>query len=209
MSQDGLEISEISADEFRAFARRHATSPEIGPIKTDLEDRSDPAPGTERILVGLRGCGKLCAAACLLVIQSRLNQDQQVVKLDSVIVDHALRRRGLADLLVTQSFLDLVSSGARNICRIYAHSVHPATVRLLRRLTFNDPQVTGAPISDLGVDDESRDDFIQTCETQIRRHVEQLRLQCEFCRKRDKRARPWCLPRGEKPRFQAVKRTLA
>ena len=143
MSQDGLEISEISADEFRAFARRHATSPEIGPIKTDLEDRSDPAPGTERILVGLRGCGKLCAAACLLVIQSRLNQDQQVVKLDSVIVDHALRRRGLADLLVTQSFLDLVSSGARNICRIYAHSVHPATVRLLRRLTFNDPQVTG------------------------------------------------------------------
>jgi hypothetical protein len=201
MSQDGLTISEISVEEFRDFARRYATSPEIGPIKTDLDNLSDPALGTERVLLGLRGCDRLCAAACLLVIQSKLNRDQQVVKLDSVVVDHALRRRGLANLLLTQSFLDLVVSGTRNICRIYAHSVHPATVRLLRRLTFNDPQVTGAPISDLSVDDESRAHFIQTCEDQIRRHVEQLRLQCEFCRKRDKRARPWCLPRGEKPSF--------
>ena len=80
---------------------------------------------------------------------------------------------------------------ARNIVHIYAHSVHPGTVRLLRRLGFNDPQATGAPISDVIVDAASREAFPKDCESQIVNHTSQINVQCEFRRKGDKRARPW------------------
>ena len=109
------------------------------------------------------------------------------------------RRRGLAGLLVAQSFIDEVIKGVRNISRIYAHSVHPATVRLLRRLGFDDPQISGAPISGISVGADNREALLAACEEQIKSHMNQIKLQCEFCRTGDKRARPWCVPRGEKP----------
>jgi GNAT superfamily N-acetyltransferase len=198
MARDGLRIAEISADEFRHFAKRHASSPEIGPIQTSLDGGVDAPDDCDRVLAGLWGCDTLCAVACFHIYRSARGQARRVLKLDSVVVDGRLRRRGLAGLLVTQAFADLVADTARNIARIYAHSVHPGTVRLLRRLGFNDPQVTGAPISDIDVGAEAREAFLKACELQVVDHMRQIKLQCEFCRKRDKRARPWCLPRGGK-----------
>ena len=37
MAQDGPRIAEISAEAFREFAKRYASSPEIGPIQTSLD----------------------------------------------------------------------------------------------------------------------------------------------------------------------------
>ncbi len=200
MAQDGPRIAEISAVDFRGFARRHATSPEIGPIQTSLDAGVDKEIDFDRVLVGLWGCENLCAVACFHLYQSAMDKSRHVLKLDSVIVDTKLRRRGLAGLLVSQSFIDLVVDRVRRVSRVYAHSVHPATVRLLRRLRFNDPQITGAPISDISVEQDGRETFLKVCEEQIKSHMNQMKLQCEFCRKGDKRARPWCVPRGEKPK---------
>jgi hypothetical protein len=202
MAQAGPKIAEISAEEFRDFARRHATSPEIGPIQTSLDAGVDKEIDFDRVLIGLWGCESLCAAACFHLYQSAMDKTRHVLKLDSVIVDSQLRRRGLAGLLVAQSFIDLVVDRVPRVSRVYAHSVHPATVRLLRRLRFNDPQITGAPISDISVEKDGREAFWKVCEEQIKGHMNQMKLQCEFCRKGDKRARPWCVPRGEKPKFR-------
>lgn len=200
MAQDGPRIEEISAEEFRQFAKRYANSPEIGPIQTSLDGGVDKEIDYERVLVGLWGCESLCAVACFHLYESARDKTRRVLKLDSVVVDDQLRRRGLAGILAAQAFSDLVADGSRNVARIYAHSVHPGTVRLLRRLGFNDPQTTGAPISDIDVSAEKREAFLRVCEARIMSHMNQIKLQCEFCRKADKRARPWCLPRGEKPR---------
>jgi len=201
MTESGMKLGEMAPEDFRAFARRFATSDEIGPIQTSLDNGvAQDTSDYQRRLVGLWGCGRLCAAACFHIYPSSKDPDREVVKLDSVIVDHALRRRGLGAVLVAQSFADLVTGSVRRVARIYAHSVHPATVRMLRRLGFNDPQATGAPISDIGLDGSVRETFLKTCEVQVRAHVDQMRLQCAYCRKSDKRARPWCLPRGELPK---------
>jgi GNAT superfamily N-acetyltransferase len=202
MAQDGPRIAEISAEEFREFAKRYATSPEIGPIQTSLDGGVDKEIDFERVLVGLWGCESLCAAACFHLYVSARDKARRVLKLDSIIVDDRLRRRGLAGILVTQAFSDLVADDVRNVARIYAHSVHPGTVRLLHRLGFNDPQATGAPISDIDVGAAEREAFLRVCQGQILNHMSQIKLQCEFCRKADRRARPWCLPRGEKPRHR-------
>ncbi len=200
MARNGLTIAEISPEEFRGFAKRFATSPEIGPVQTSLDDSIDKTDEYDRVLVGLWGCDTLCAIACFHLYKSARDNARRVLKLDSVVVDNRLRRRGLAGLLVTQAFADLVDDTARNIVHLYAHSVHPATVRLLRRLGFNDPQPTGAPLSDINVDAEGGEPFVKACQAQIINHMRQIKLQCEFCRKGDRRARPWCLPRGEKPK---------
>jgi GNAT superfamily N-acetyltransferase len=200
MVQDGPRIGAITAEEFRDFAKRHAHSPEIGPIQTSLDGGIDQPDDYDRVLVGLWGCGVLCAVACFHLYESAQDETRHILKLDSVVVDDRLRRRGLAGLIVSQAFSDLVPDAVHNISRVYAHSVHPGTVRLLRRLGFNDPQVTGAPLSDFDVDGERREVFLKLCDGQIAAHMNQIKLQCEFCRKRDKRARPWCLPRGQKAR---------
>lgn len=200
MARSGLSIAEISPEEFRGFAMRYATSPEIGPIQTSLDGGTDEPNDYGRVLFGLWGCDTLCAVACFHLYQSARDSAPPILKLDSVVVDDRLRRRGLAGLLVTQAFADLLNGTARDIARIYAHSVHPGTVRLLRRLGFNDPQVTGAPISDVNVDAECRETFLKSCEAQIVNHMRQIKLQCEFCRKGDRRSRPWCLPQGVKPK---------
>lgn len=199
MSGSGPIVAEITAQEFRDFAKHHATSPEVGPIATSLDGKGEIDPGVERVLVGLWGCERLCAVACLHVYRSTLHAGRGVLKLDSVVVDGRLRRRGLGGLLVAHAFADMVRGGARAIARIYAHAVHPATVRLLMALGFNEPQVTGAPISDAEITEESREAFLRACESQVRAHMDRMRLQCALCRSRDKRARPWCLPAGERP----------
>jgi len=129
MAQDGPRIAEISAEEFREFARRYANSPEIGPIQTSLDGGIDEPDDCDRVLAGLWGCDTLCAVACFHLYRSARDQARRVLKLDSVVVDNRLRRRGLAGLLVTQAFADLVGDAAHNVARIYAHSVHPGTVR--------------------------------------------------------------------------------
>jgi GNAT superfamily N-acetyltransferase len=200
MSHEGASIREISEQEFRDFAKRYATSPEIGPIATSLDSGAKKETGVERKLVGLWGCETLCAVACFHLYQSAVDKARLVLKLDSVVVAPPLRRRGLAGLLVARGFADLVSSGVRNIVRIYAHSVHPATVLLLRRLGFHDPQAFGAPISDLNIEAGNREALLQACETEVRDQMARMRLQCEFCRKGDKRARRWCTQSGDAPK---------
>lgn len=194
----GLVIDEISSDQFRDFAKRHANSPEIGPIKTGVDDDADPAAGSRRYLFGLQGCGKLCAAVCVELYQSKLMQSAQTLKLDSVIVDQELRRRGLASLLVADVFANLLGCAELSIKRIYAHSVHPATVLLLRRLRFKDPPPTGAPISHLAIDEDASVNYASIFEGLERPRQAYLKLQCELCLKKRKQARPWCLPSRNK-----------
>ncbi len=192
--QRGLSIGPISDDDFRAFARRHASSDEVGPIRTCLD--RDAAEGTDaaKVVNGLWACHELCAVICVQLYRSRKEASTYVAKLDSVIANDKLRRRGLAGLLVARTFLDLVTDADRNVIRLYAHSVHPGTVRLLRRLEFSDPPPVGAPISDLSLEGERRDAFIGACGAEIRGHMSRLGLQCTFCRNGDRRARPWCVP---------------
>lgn len=195
-SDKGLAIVEIPNNRFRAFAKRHAHSPEVGPIKTGLDHDADRAAGGEYRVYGLLGCGKLCAVACLALYQSKPDVAAQTLKLDSVIVDPALRRRGLAGLLVTNIFVNLLTRSDLHIKRIYAHSVHPATVLLLRRLRFRDPLRTGAPISHLEVEKTAHAKLVSTLEGLERERSHNLKLQCELCQKKHRNARPWCVPRG-------------
>ena len=193
MAKNGLTIGPITEDQFRDFARKFATSEEIGPIRTALDSDANVDEEVRRVLVGLSGCGELCSAACLLLYSSKMDGGKShVVKLDSVIVDPALRRRGLGGILVTQAFSDVLAAASYNIRRFYAHSVHPATVHLLRRMGFSDPPPVGAPISSAAIEPGTEDEFVRKWEEQTRGRLEQMRLQCEFCRKGDRRARPWC-----------------
>ncbi|MDH3476301.1 MAG: N-acetyltransferase [Rhodospirillales bacterium] len=188
----GLIIAPISEQEFLEFAKRFANSPEIGPIATCLDRDARKNPEARHHVVGLAGCGKLCAVACFELYESKSQDSVQVAKLDSVIVDPALRRRGLAGILIAQVFNDLVRSEALNVVRMYAHSVHPATVQMLRQLAFSDPPLVGAPISHLSLEGEARDEFLRASDEQLRRQLAQKRLECEFCRTGSRRSRPWC-----------------
>ena len=200
MTQHGSKITEISPEDFRGFAKRYATSPEIGPIQTSLDGGADKEVVFDRVLVGLKGCDTLCATACIHLYKSVRETDKIAVKLDSVIVDDRLRRRGLAGLLVAQSFLDLMLDRSRKIVSIYAHSVHPGTVRLLNRIGFHAPHGNGAPISAINFDTDDSEAFFKTCNKQIQLQLVDMKRQCALCRMGSKRARSWCLPRGEKPK---------
>lgn len=189
-----LTFQTISEDTFREFARRHGTSPEIGRIGTYLDaDGKTEAPG-EPHLLGLMGCGKLCAVSCCTVMEHKTDQ-AHACKLDSVIVDGTLRKRGLASILVAQAFVDLVTDTHLKITIIYSYAVHPATVQMLRRLSFSKPPPMGAPISSVHIDDANRERFITRCRSCIQTVSNQLRLQCAFCTAKDRRAMPWCFPR--------------
>lgn len=204
MAQNGLMIAEISPEEFRDFAKRNATSLEIGPIQTSLDDGAVKEVAIERELFGLRGCGILCATACIHLHQSVREKDQLTLKLDSVIVDKHLRRRGLAGLLVAQSFLDLIRNGGRRVASIYAYAVHPGTSRLLHRLGFNNSHALGAPLSNINFETDDREAFLKECNKQISSQVNEMKRQCEWCRTGNRRTRPWCLPRGMKPKRRFV-----
>lgn len=193
-SDQGFAIETIPHDVFRNFARRYAHSAEIGPIGICLDSGAPEHPDATLYVVGLKACGKLCAAACFELYPSKVEPSAHILKLDSVIVNPRLRQRGLAGLLVTQIFQDLVGDKTLNIRRIYAHSVHPATVALLKRLSFKDPLPTGAPISSITIERDERDTIVAAWREQVRGPTDQKKLNCELCRTKSRRARPWCLP---------------
>ncbi len=190
----GLAIGEIPVDVFLDFARRHANSPEVGPIRTCFDHDATPTPNTRRYVFGLQGCERICAAASLVLCQARETQSEYALKLDSVIVDPALRKRGLASVLVAEIFANFLAETEYGIKSIYAHSVHPATVSMLRRLGFRNPPPVGAPISHLGIADGARDDTVATFEHHVNGRRSYMRLQCELCLTRSRRSRPWCKP---------------
>lgn len=195
-SAPGLEFRVLGRQEFVDFARRHNSSPEIGPIATCLDDGGggeDSAPSGPYQLLGLAGCGRLCAVACCTL--SRADPKAPYgAKLDSVIVDNDLRRRGLAGLLVAKSFRELLSRADAAVSVIYAHAVHPATVRLLGRLSFSAPPPIGAPLAALHIAGDERDELVKRLEGRVQDLATRLKLQCALCRSGDRRARPWCHP---------------
>ncbi len=186
---EGLTFERITEDAFRDFARRHGTSPEIGRIGTFFEEAEDH--GTEPHLLGLLGCGELCAVVCC-TLGKHVTDHSDICKLDSVIVHDELRKRGLASALVASAFLDLMNDKGLNITKIYSHAVHPATVKLLSQLAFSAPPPLGAPISSVHLDFETRDRFMTNCLVNSQSTVNRLKLQCQFCLGNDRRAIPWC-----------------
>ncbi len=195
----GLQIREIPADAFLSFAKLHGTSEEIGPIGTVFDKITELADNVRVYALGLYGCGTLCAVTACTVTHAQ-DDEPGGLKLDSIIVDRALRRRGLAGLLVAKAFHQLLSDPGQNISTIFSHAVHPATVRLLHRMSFSEPPPLGAPISSLHLDDAERAELLAFCEIQMQRALERLNLQCRFCEGGDRRARPWCQARGVHPR---------
>ncbi len=190
----GFEIGAVAADEFRDFARHFAISPEIGRIATAFDGDTPLAPGGIRTL-GLTGCGRVCGVACCTLIESRI-EGSHACKLDSVIVDPRMRRRGLATALVTRLFIDTLGESDNAISSIYAHAVHPATARLLGGLAFHKAPARGAPISSFRLDPSGRDRLVARCRDRLRGISARLKLSCVYCLKGDKRARPWCVPAG-------------
>lgn len=188
---NGLDIRSISKEDFCDFAEHHARSEEVGPIRVFFEHDPEQLEGKRPFLLGLYGCGVLCAATCCVVALAKRG-DSSVCKLDSVIVHKDLRRRGLATTIVTRAFLDILADAQFELSMFYAHSVHPGTEKLLRALTFNDPPPTGAPISSLHFDGGTRPRFESVCKSRFDGASNYLRVQCAYCLGKNKRARRWC-----------------
>ena len=173
--KQGLEISEVSRETFLDFVRRHATSEEIGRIGTCLDGERADAPAGELMLLGLMGCSKVC-------------------KLDSVVVHSELRKRGLATVLVSKAFAELLDDGRYDLSRYYSHAVHPATVKLLAELGFSDPPLLGAPICALEIDDANREEITVAWNCAHLSAATPLKLQCALCKGPRKQGRLWCTP---------------
>ncbi len=189
----GLEIAEISADAFRNFARRFGSSPEIGPIGTYLDKGDDGAALAKARLLGLLACGNLRAVCCFTLDRSRTSETYSC-KLDSVIVHSSIRRQRLASLLVAHGFGKLVEAKDKIVSTVYAHAVHPATIKLLRSLSFSEPNLVGAPICALAVDSSTRDGFVARLKTREHAETTGLKLKCVQCIANRKGAVPWCKP---------------
>lgn len=188
---DGLQFKRVSEDVFQEFSRRYGTSGEIGRIGTYFDDGTVEVIEGEPQLFGLFGCGKLCAVVCCTLTRNPIDEGY-ACKLDSVIVDEDLRRRGLAGLLVCQAFIELMTDSPYKIIMIHSHAVHPATVQLLLRLSFSKPAPVGAPLSSIHIDDSNRASFVKECRQTVNNGLNKLKLHCAFCISKDKRARPWC-----------------
>ena len=188
----GLRIAEVEPGRFVEFARHHARSEEIGPIATVFDGPRDGTENAKIHTLGLFGCGALCAVSAALQTQAPDGR-AGAIKLDSVIVDHRLRRRGLAGLIVAKAFHLLLSDPEKPASSIYAHAVHPATVRLLARMKFGQPPPSGAPIASRQLDrDAARQELLAQRGTHVQDASDRLRLDCCFCKTRDRRARRWC-----------------
>ena len=189
---DGLDFQRICKDDFRIFARFHGSSEEIGRIGTYLDaDCTEQAYG-KPYLFGLFGCRVMCAVVCCTIAKNS-NRDVHACKLDSVIVHQNVRKGGLGSLLVTKAFLDLLGDPEFDIGTIYGYAVHPATVRMLRRLEFGEPPPTGAPLAALRIDADNRERLTTNFRVRFQDASQRLRLQCAYCLNKDRRARPWCL----------------
>jgi len=191
--KDGLRFESVSEERYREFARRHGTSDEIGRIGTYFDEEHEEGVGGIPRLYGLVGCGKLCAIACCTVKKNKFN-DCHTCKLDSIIVDGELRKRGLAALLVAKAFLDLLADPDLEVTMINSFAVHPGTVKMLCGFSFSKPPPLGAPLVALHIDDDNRKDTIAAVTAKFQNKQSQLRLHCAFCRSGDRRARKWCKP---------------
>ena len=60
--------------------------------------------------------------------------------------------------------------------------------------------------SSLQLDETGQAELLATCEIQMQHALESLDLQCTFCEFGERRARPWCQPRGPRPRLAAFAR---
>ena len=189
----GLEIGEISPEEFRGFAKRNGHSPEIGPIGTYF-DKGDENPSRDKVrLLGLRACHNLRAVTCFTLDESKTSETYSL-KLDSIIVHSSMRRQGLASLLVSHGFTRLVEAKDKIVSSIYSHAVHPATVRLLRGFSFSEPNLVGSPICSLSIDSSTRDDFLASVKTREQSQSTSLKLKCVQCLSNRRGAVPWCDP---------------
>lgn len=200
-TKSGYEIVPLTASEYRDFAKRYARSDEVGPIATALDKGApviDTAKGEFDLrLYGLYGCGTLCAVACLQPMAMRTGDDH-AVKLDSVIVHSRMRQRGLGGLIVTHAFADVAGDPVFDVLRIYAHAVHPATVKLLARLGFGPPSATGAPLSSIDLGETGVAAFTESCRRVVAQQENYMKVQCTLCRSGNRRARQWCLPDKDK-----------
>ncbi len=188
----GLQIEHITEVAFRKFAREHGSSPEIGPIGTYLDDGHRDRVYGEPHLFAMLGCGDICAVACCTLIVHRLGEGH-VCKLDSIIVHQSTRRGGLGATLVNKAFQEMLDDKRFDITSFFSYAVHPATVRLLRRFGFSEPPAAGAPIVSLKISAAQRDQLATDLQLRFRDTENKLKLRCIYCRKRDKRARPWCV----------------
>lgn len=191
--KQGLEIREVLRETFLDFVRRHATSEEIGRIGTCLDGDRENAPAGDLLLLGLTGCSKLCAVLCCQITEA-LTGGKQVCKLDSVVVHSQLRKRGLATVLVSKAFAELLDDGRYELSRYYSHAVHPATVKLLAELGFSDPPLLGAPICALEIDDANREEIKTAWKCAHLSAVDPLKLRCALCKSPRKQVRLWCTP---------------
>ena len=121
-----------------------------------------------------------------------------------MVVHSELRKRGLATVLVSKAFAELLDDGRHDLLRYYSHAVHPATVKLLGELGFSDPPLLGAPICALEIDDANREEITTAWKCAYLSAVDPLRLQCALCKSPRKQGRPWCTPRPGAKLPQAV-----
>lgn len=191
----GLEIGSVSVGDFRHFAARFGTSDEVGPIGTyfDSDKNKDVQSASKVRLLGVRAGNNLIATACFTLTQSLSGQSYSC-KLDSVIVKPDLRKQGLASLLVAHGFLLLLDEEQAKITTIYAHSVHPATVKLLRRHAFSEPNLVGAPISSHPVSESNRKGLTTSLKSHEQTTMTRLKHKCVRCQSGRKGAAPWCIP---------------
>ncbi len=203
--KQGLEMSEVSPETFLDFVRRHATSEEIGRIATCLDGDRNDAPAGELLLLGLTGCSKVCAILCCQIVDAGTGDaGAKVCKLDSVVVHSDLRKRGLATVLVSKAFAELLDDGRYDFLRYYSHAVHPATVKLLGELGFSDPPLLGAPICAIEIDDANREEMTTAWKCAYLSAADPLKLQCALCKNHRKQGRLWCTPSSSATLPQAV-----
>lgn len=189
----GPAFQEISAAAFAEFTARHGVSPEVGRIGTYLDESVQAQPSGTLRLTGLTGCGKLCAVSSWVIAKSKI-AEAHVGKLDAVVVDQRLRKRGLATVLVADCLVRLMADPDYGLAAVYSHAVHPATRRVLRQLSFSEPPPVGAPLAVAHIDDTNRGAFGGRCKRSRDSILGWMKLQCELCASRDGRARPWCVP---------------
>ena len=165
----GLDFVPVTREAYSAFIIRHARSEEIGPIQTILDGQAggldgQAGGGGERDirLIGLYVCGKICATAIAVLSPNKLDH-RLSCKLDSIVVHRDLRRRGIAIMMATKLFKNLIEDPDLEIGNILSHAVHPATVRLLGALGFCAPPAIGAPIVNIKISGEAEAELLKIC----------------------------------------------
>ncbi len=181
----------LDRETFQTFAKQHGRSDEVGPIATVYDGDADKTGDVRHI--GLYGCGKLCAAVCVVLIPGKTD-GTFTCKLDSIVVAGDVRRRGLANIIVTRMFGAAMEETGNAITSFFTQAVHPATVRVFKKLGFNDPPLVGAPISGVKVDPANPAAFVTLLQSRYDNGEIPLKLKCALCLARNRKAVPWCNP---------------